>query len=234
MHCQLAVCIRHRTGHLREQAQPRLDVEMVVAAILIDTLALDVLDGEIRLPVCRDARIVQVRDVRMGQCRKNLAFPRHALREPRAPPPAVRQLQRHRPIDQAIGALGQPDHPHAAAAQLAHEPIGPDHVARSIGIGRDLQDVQRVSGELRKGVEVRASLALRGEREQASQARLEGGVLRPKQVHPSATLWCRLIEGRIQELIQLGPRTRVGFDTLHAHRRQRRDYEGVWRVVNVL
>ena len=121
------------------------------------------------------------------QRRENLAFARHALREPRALPGAVRQLQRHRPIDEAIGALRQPDHAHAAAAQLAQEPIGPDHVARLIAIGRDFRDIQQTCVELRKGVEVRASLVIRA-REQISQAGLERGMLRPQQVHPSATL----------------------------------------------
>ena len=188
MHCQLAVCIRDRTGHLREQAQPRLHIELLLAAIHIDAVAFDVFDGEIGLPAGSDACIVQMRDVGMGKRRENLAFARHALREPGALPRAVRQLQRHWPFDEAVGALGQPDHPHAAAAQLAQEPIRPDHVARLIAIGRDLRDVQQVSVELRKGVEVRASLVIRGAREQRSQAGLERGVLRPEQVHPSTTL----------------------------------------------
>ena len=125
---------------------------------------------------------------RMGQRRENLAFARHALGEPGAIPRAVRQLQRHRAIDEAIGALGQPHHPHAAAAQLAQETIRPDHVARLIAIGRDLREVQEIRVELRKGVEVRASLVIRGARQQRSQAGLERGVLRPQPVHPSTTL----------------------------------------------
>ena len=46
----------------------------------------------------------------------------------------------------------------------------------------------KLSVELRKGVEVRASLVIRGAREQNSQAGLERGVLRPQQVDPSTTL----------------------------------------------
>ena len=188
MHGQLAVRIRDRAGHLREQAQPRFHVEVLLAAVHVDVLAFDVLDGEIGLPARSDACIVQMGNVWMGQRRENLALARHALREPGALPRAVRKLQRHWPFDEAVSALGQPDHPHAAAAQLAQEPIRPDHVARLITIGRDLRDVQQVSVEFRKGVEVRGSLVIRGPREQRAQLGLDRGVLRPEQVDPSTTL----------------------------------------------
>ncbi len=118
---------------------------------------------------------------------EDLAFARHALGEPGAIPRAVRQLQRDRAIDEAIGALGQPHHPHAAAAQLAQQTIRPDHVARLSAIGRDFREVQEIRVELRQGVEVRADLVIRGARQQRSQAGRERGVLRPQPVHPSTT-----------------------------------------------
>ena len=124
MHDQLAVRVGDRFGHLREQLQPRVHRR---AAVRGSTRRC----GGLRRIRWRDragrrrvsAGVVQVRDVRMGERGEDLAFARHALREPGALPRAVRQLQRNRPIDEPVGALRQPDHAHAAAAQLAHQPI---------------------------------------------------------------------------------------------------------------
>ena len=49
---------------------------------------------------------------------------RSASCAPRQAP--MRQFQRHRALEHAVGALGQPHRAHAAAAELAHQPIGTD------------------------------------------------------------------------------------------------------------
>src|SRR5687767_10621579 len=96
-----------------------------------------------------------MRDVWMGEGGENLALARHSLCEPGAFPGAVRQLQRHGSIDQAVGALRQPDYAHAAAAELAHQSIKAELLARVLGVWRSGCEVARLGFELelRQGVE---------------------------------------------------------------------------------
>ena len=112
---------------------------------------------EVRLAVAGHPGVVQVRDVRMSERREDAAFPGHALGETGALPGAVGQLQRDRSIDEAIGALRQPHDTHAAAADLAHQPIEPDLLTRLFdtrGSGREItrlelelgQRVQKLAG----------------------------------------------------------------------------------------
>jgi hypothetical protein len=88
----------------------------------------------------------------MIQRGEDLPLARHSFREPSALPGAVRDLQRHRTIDVPIGALGQPDRAHAAAAELTHQAIRSHLVAGMLYLrsarrrftGADIQLRQRV------------------------------------------------------------------------------------------
>ena len=154
MHDQLRVRVGHGVGDLREQLQPRQQIELLVAAVLIDRMPFDVLDREKRLPLRGEARVVQACDIRMRQRGEDVPLARHSLRKPRALPCPVRKLQRNRPVDQPVATLRQPHGAHAAAAQLAYQSIGSDHVAGPIAIGRRHLRHRRASTvELRECVE---------------------------------------------------------------------------------
>ncbi len=177
----------------------------------------DVLDGEKWLPLHREARVIQACDIRMRQRGEDVPFARHSLRKPRALPGAVRKLQRDRPIDEPVETLRQPHGAHAAAAQLAHQAIGPNGVARLLAVGGGVDDIPRASitVELRECVEEVAVPGVPGAREQITQARFESCVLRRQPFYPLLTMRRRLIESGIQQLIQLSPGTGVDLELLH-------------------
>src|SRR6185369_4728591 len=129
MHDELAVRVRDRVGDLEEQAQPLPQAETVRRAVLVDRSSLDVLEREIRLPLRGDTGIVEPSDVRMRERGENLALASEALGETPVPRGEMRQLQRDRSIENSVGALRQPDGAHAAAAELAYQPIRTDRVA---------------------------------------------------------------------------------------------------------
>ena len=135
MHDELRVRVGDTAGDLREQPQPRLQVELLLAAILVDLTPFDVLDREKRPPFRRETRVVQPRDIRMRQCGENPPLARHALREPCALPRPMRKLQCNRPVDQPVAPLGEPHRAHAAVAQLAQQAIGSHLVAGLIAAG---------------------------------------------------------------------------------------------------
>ena len=66
--------------------------------------------------------------LRVLEQRADVALARHALGQARAPGQA-RQLQRHLALHAAVGALGQPHGAHAAATDLADQPVRADEVA---------------------------------------------------------------------------------------------------------
>ena len=132
MHDELRVRVGDGIRDLRKQLQPRLQIDLLVAAVLVDLMSFDVLDREKRLPLRGEARVVQACDIRMSERREDFTLARHPLRQSRALPCPVRKLQRDRPIDEPVAALRQPHRAHAAAAQLAHQAIGSDRVARLI------------------------------------------------------------------------------------------------------
>ncbi len=87
---EFAVGMCHRVGDLQEQPEPGAHVEIPFPAVHVDAHALHVFDRQVRLPVTGDARVVQVRDIRMGKRGQDLAFTCHPFGESRAFPGAVR------------------------------------------------------------------------------------------------------------------------------------------------
>src|SRR3712207_7322547 len=56
-----------------DQRQPRVERQVARRAVVVDVLALDVLEGEVRQPVGRDAAVDQARDRRMLEPREDAA-----------------------------------------------------------------------------------------------------------------------------------------------------------------
>ena len=57
---------------------------------------------------------------------QDVALAREAFRQPPLRQRAVRQLERHRPLEHSIASFREPDRPHAAAPQLAQQAIRAD------------------------------------------------------------------------------------------------------------
>ena len=63
----------------------------------------------------------------MCEPRQNVAFASETFSERVVVQQDNRKLQRHLPFEQTVGAFGQPDEAHAAAAQFADQAVRPDH-----------------------------------------------------------------------------------------------------------
>ena len=103
--------------------------------------------------LCGDARVVETRDVRVLERREDFALAREALRETGESPRGVRELQRDRPVEHSVGALGEPNGGHAAATERANQPVRPDGVARTVARTASLQLVRGPRRQLRQRVE---------------------------------------------------------------------------------
>ena len=123
---QLRVGVGDGARHLQEDAQARVDEQALRLDVFVDRAALDVLEREVGLSHGRHARVVEPGDVRVAEARQDLAFARHAVGETRQTPGASRQFQRHWPVQQAVSALGEVHLAHAAARELADDPIRSD------------------------------------------------------------------------------------------------------------
>ena len=153
MHHELGVRVGNTAGDLCEQPQPRLQVELPLAAIVVDLTPLDVLDREKRPTFRRETRVVQPRDIRMRQCGENPTLPRHAQREPCALRCPMRKLQCNWPLDQAIAPLGEPHCAHPSVAQLAQQAIGSHLVTWLIAAGVGSIGIAGIGLEFREGAE---------------------------------------------------------------------------------
>ncbi len=127
VHHQAAVRISHRPCHLHEQPELRPHAQPLDPAPGIDGLAVDVSQSQTWPAAVVHPGVVQPRDVRMLEQGVDVALARHAPGQPR-PPRQAWQLQRHLPLEATVGALGQPHRAHAAAAELADEPVGADEI----------------------------------------------------------------------------------------------------------
>ena len=201
---QARVRVGHRARDLRDQRRARADVELVLAAVDIDGLALDVLEREIRPAVLRDARVVQACDVRMLERGEDLALLRSALGQLRQRPP-VRQLQGDLPPQDAVSALGQPDRAHAAFADGAQQPIRADHATHDRR-GRDRRrtvlaraDIRRAGTEAGKVVQEVVGLVLGMLLQQRRDGRLEPGLGGVQRREPGLALLDRKLEASLQE-----------------------------------
>jgi hypothetical protein len=199
MYDQPGVRVRDGVEDLQEQVEARGHAQGARFAVVVDVPAFDVLEREVGLPRIRDAGVVQPADVPMLQARENLPLARHPIQQGRALPDADRQLQRHPACDEVVGALGEPHRTHAALCQLPDEPVRPDQATL---VDRTRRVVHTLVVQI---VETRErEPGVRG-REQAAQAGLDGGVLRPERVDPAgACLWGQVERG-VEELIEGRP-----------------------------
>ena len=133
-------------GDHPQQRDARRNVERPRAAVLGDRHALDELHDDVVQPVVGPAGVEQAGDVRMLQARED---------PPLVPEPAQRfrhgqagrqELHRDLLLELVVAALGQPDRAHAAAADLAHEPVRSDVPSgeRRLELVRAVEGVERV------------------------------------------------------------------------------------------
>ena len=128
VHDEMLVSVLDCREHLQEQLDARTHVQPARIAVVHQVFAIHVFERDERLARFRDTRIVETRDVRMRKRGQRVALAREPFRV-RAQQREQRHLQGNLALDHAVGALGQPDHRHAAPPQLALQTISGEHIA---------------------------------------------------------------------------------------------------------
>ena len=125
--------LRVREGHcahdVDEQPHAFGRRRRAIPAPGVDRFAVDVFEREVRAPVAGPAGVVHLRDVRMVERCEHSALARHPFGQAAIGPFGSRQLQGNLPFERSVGPLGQPDRAHAADAEFAQQPVGPDLVS---------------------------------------------------------------------------------------------------------
>ena len=116
-------------GHLADELDPDREGVLRGAAGLGDRHAGDPLEGEVRAPVRRHSGVEELRDVRMAEGRQNVAFAAEAALHRAPGEMGVRQLEGDLAFVGAVAPGGEPDDPHPAAPELAHEGVGADAIS---------------------------------------------------------------------------------------------------------
>ena len=117
-----------------KQPQARIDIELVLIAIVRDRQAIDIFHGKKRRALFRQSAIQQPCDIGVLQSGQNLAFALKAPDDFVGIHAALDQLERDLLLEIAFGALGEKDRAHAADADLLHQFVGTDLRAGFVGI----------------------------------------------------------------------------------------------------
>ena len=81
MHDEAGMRMRHRAGHLHDEADAFTQGQLARACIRVNGQAGDIFQREERPAVGGDAGVVKPRNVRVGQRRQDVAFAGHAVGE---------------------------------------------------------------------------------------------------------------------------------------------------------
>ena len=79
MHDEAGVRVSHRVEHVEEEPHDRCRAEPVRAHVLVDALAVHVLEHEVRLPGGAHAGVEQARDAGVLEAREHRSFAPEAL-----------------------------------------------------------------------------------------------------------------------------------------------------------
>jgi hypothetical protein len=139
---QVVMGVLHRLADAAQQREAGLQRQPARLAVGDDGLALHVLHGEIGATVLAHAPVEEACDRRVLQARQDLPLAPEALQHLRRVQAPLDELDGGALVEPAVPPLGQVHHTHAAPAQLAHHPPGPDplrRLLRGIGLGQGLR-----------------------------------------------------------------------------------------------
>ncbi len=124
---ELGVGKLHCFEHLQEHSQALADREAGGVAMGVQRRPGDILHGQVRLTRFGDASVVETRDIRVAECREDVAFAGESFGELQIPQSDVRQLQGELALDLSVAAFGEPDDTRTAVADLPKQPVGADY-----------------------------------------------------------------------------------------------------------
>src|SRR5437660_75749 len=116
MHNEIRMCVGDGAEHVQKQADPRFQAKHALVTVLVDSLALDVLENQIGLAGRGQAGIDQFRYVRMRQPAEDTALAFESLLATLPRQRNVQKLDRYPALEPTVAALGKPDAAHPALA----------------------------------------------------------------------------------------------------------------------
>ena len=215
VHHQIAVRVLDGRADLQEQREPGAKRRVRAAAVLRDRLAVHVLHGEVRqAAVLGDTTVEQARNPGVLEAGQDLTLSNQPFALELAMRAVAMQLDRHLLLELAVGALGEIDGPHAAFADLAHQPVRSDQPATGVGRNGRLAraDVERRghegSGDGGGGAAQQVTGRLRGG-EQLVDLVAKRGVARAEHVETRGPLNGRCVEDRVEDGADATPAFRI-------------------------
>ena len=123
---EILVQVLHGLAHGPMETEPVPDGKVPLGTIDVERLAGHELHDEVRTPVVRGATVEERRDVRVLEPRKDLALPAKMAQDGLGSEAGVDQLEGHFTLEDPVVPNRPVDRSHAAVADLAEEPVGPD------------------------------------------------------------------------------------------------------------
>ena len=123
MHDQLRMRVGNRIGNLDQHGDARAGIERGAARVLGDRHTIDHIHDVERPSIRGHAAIQQAHDMRMLQPREDASLLQETAQDRVRVHAAFEHFHRHLLLVGAIGALGQPDHAHAAFAKQPQQSI---------------------------------------------------------------------------------------------------------------
>src|SRR5215469_12971820 len=130
---EVAMRVIHSVADRKEEVDAVLERQRAASAIIEDGLALEVLHDEVGAAV-KEAAIEQPRDVGMLEAREDLALGVEAAQHCIGIHAALDDLDGGALLELAVGAFGQVDGAHAAAAELTHHAPRAEHLGSTVEI----------------------------------------------------------------------------------------------------
>src|SRR5215831_12845438 len=128
----------------------------MLVAVLVDRIAVDEFQREVRRAARTHPAVEQARNARVVERRENLSLGAEALVVDLRVEPRAQQLERNTLLERAIGTLGQEDSRHAAAPDLLYDPVRTDPLAFELLSGDARFGHQRGGRFSRRGLEERS------------------------------------------------------------------------------
>jgi len=208
---QVAVRVLHRAADLTEQLEPLVHRQPLLIAVAVDRATFDVLHDHERPPVRGAAAVDQPGDARVTERGQDLTLLLEPQQDLVGVGPRPQQLDGDGLLELTVGALGQIDRAHAAAAQLPQQAPGADPRAGRVRRPLPGEAAGELAPQRSRGQGVRLERRRRpaGEPEQFLHLRPQAGIAGAGALEPRRPLLGGQVEQLGQQVVDPGAAVRV-------------------------
>ena len=134
MHDQVGMRVGDGGEHIEEKADPRFYIELMLVAEPIDVVAFDIFEHEIGLPGRGDARVEELRDVRVREAAEHAALTFESLLTARESD--TQELDRCPALEPSVATLREPHRAHPTLTDRRQQGVCADRLAYELCVAR--------------------------------------------------------------------------------------------------